>query len=710
MAFAFDVTGDGVRVWRRESDADATVRTDREFRPSLYAAGPDAALATLDERLARDPKVEATGVASRFTSLRDDAPRDVLRVDTVPGAVRQVAREIRCVHEPDRWAPGTVRLFNVDLDPTARYCLDTGTSPVPEADLRSLSLSLPTAALADGDLTALTCEGAPLVAESTRTDDTERRVLRALGDRLAAADPDVLVLSSADLVPLLADRAADLGVDCSLGREPGYRKLAGANTYQSYGRVGHSPARYAVPGRAIVDRSNSFLWDEGGLPGLLDLVERSWLPLQALSRASIGTVFTGIQIREAFERDVLVPWRAWEPEAFKAARTLHDADRGGFTFEPTVGFHEDVVEVDFASLYPRIMCEHNLSPETVRCDCHDTDDVPGLGYSVCDTPGFVPAVLRPILDDRAEIKAHLAEADPDSAEADRLEARSGALKWILVTCFGYQGYRNSKFGRIECHEAINAHAREILLDAKDALEAGGWRVLHGIVDSLWVTPRVDDPTPIEALCERISADAGIPLEHEDDFTWVSFVPRQDGRGGSLTSYVGKVADRDAFKIRGLAARRRSTCPFVEAAQRDLLRVLDRTRDPSTVCDRLARHVARLEAGAVDPADLVVRTRISKSLEGYDQRSRPVAALERYRDHGIERHPGQDVRYVVVDDAVRSRERVRLDFEATDDYDVTFYRERLVRAAGEVVSPLGWDRDRVRAALRDTRDTTLGAFE
>ena len=710
MPYAFEVTDDGVRRWSRDPDGGVTVATDADFRPSVYVAGPAAAREDLEQRLAPDPKVVGTGQAQKFTSLRDDDRQPVLEVQTRPGSVRQLAREVRTVHEPGEWAPGTLRLFNVDLDPTARYCLATGTSPVPDARLEPLSLSLPTAALADGDLSQLACEGEALVDDAAGADAAgDRAILRELGQRLADANPDVLVLSSADVVPLVADRAAELSVDCRLGREPGYRKLAGANTYQSYGRVGHSPARYSVPGRAIVDRSNSFLWSEAGLPGLLDLVERSWLPLQALSRASIGTVFTGIQIREAFERDVLVPWRAWEPEAFKQARTLHDADRGGFTFEPTVGFHEDVVEVDFASLYPRIMCEYNLSPETVRCDCHDTDDVPGLGYSVCDAPGFVPSVLRPILDDRAAIKADLAEADPGSEDARRLEARSDALKWILVTCFGYQGYRNSKFGRIECHEAINANAREIILDAKDALEAGGWRVLHGIVDSLWVTPRTADPTPIEEVTASVTADVGIPLEHEDDFDWAMFVPLQDGRGGSLTSYVAKHAAGDAFKVRGVMARQRSTCPFVERAQRDLLRVLDRHRDPRTVCERLARHVAAVETGRVPAEDLVVRARVSKVLANYSQRTRSVAALERYADHGIDRQPGQDVRYVVVDDSVDSRERVRLHFEDGDAYDAAFYRDRLVRAAGEVVSPLGWDRERVRAYLRETRDTTLGAF-
>ncbi|MBX0322305.1 hypothetical protein EGH21_04565 [Halomicroarcula sp. F13] len=107
---------------------------------------------------------------------------------------------------------------------------------------------------------------------------------------------------------------------------------------------------------------------------------------------------------------------------------------------------------------------------------------------------------------------------------------------------------------------------------------------------------------------------------------------------------------------------------------------------------------------------MIRTRVSKPLSGYDRRSRTVAALERYRDHGIERHPGQDVRYVVVDDDTRSRDRVRLDFEAPDGYDADCYRTRLVRAAAEVVSPLGWDRERVRRHLRDTTETTLSAFD
>ena len=355
------------------------------------------------------------------------------------------------------------------------------------------------------------------------------------------------------------------------------------------------------------------------------------------------------------------------------------------------------------------MVEYNISPETVRCDCHDTDDVPRLGYSICERDGFVPDVLDSIVTDRATLKQEIAATDNEE-QRERQQARSDALKWILVSCFGYQGYRNAKFGQIECHEAINAFAREILLDAKETLEAGGWRVVHGIVDSLWVQPRADaTQTPIEDLCDRISAEVSIPLELEDRFDWVCFVPVRDGKAGALTKYFGTVAGREEYVIKGIEAVQRSNPAFVETLQRELIHTLDETRAPGPVCDRLQRGVRRLQRGDVDPERLVVRKRVSKRREAYDQRTQTVAALERAARQGLSRHPGQDVEYVVVDDSRRSPERVRLAHEPLDGYDSEFYTTLAVRAGESVLAPLGWDRDRIRQHFRETTAQTLESY-
>jgi DNA polymerase I len=294
-----------------------------------------------------------------------------------------------------------------------------------------------------------------------------------------------------------------------------------------------------------------------------------------------------------------------------------------------------------------------------------------------------------------------------------LEARSGALKWILVACFGYQGFSNAKFGRIECHEAINAYARDILLTAKEHLEAGGWRVVHGIVDSIWVTPdsAVDDAArdDLDDLAAAVTDDVGIRLEHEAQYDWVAFVPQRDGDAGALTKYFGQRADGSGFKFRGIEARQRSTPPFVEQVQRECVEILGETRDPDAVLERVQAAVDRLHAGTVDAHSLVATNRVSQPLEAYSQSTLNVAALERASDQDLPVHPGQDVEYVVVDDAKSSRERVQLAHECDGRYDADYYEKLVVRAAESVLSPLGWSREDVRRELAETDVTDLGAW-
>jgi len=279
-------------------------------------------------------------------------------------------------------------------------------------------------------------------------------------------------------------------------------------------------------------------------------------PVQELAWASIGNVLTAIQICEAHDRGVLVPWNSWRHEFYKADGHAPRRRPRRLYFAPEVGLHENVHELDFSSLYPNIICTRNVSPDVIRCDCHsDRDDVPGLGYSICDDRGYLVDVLQPIIDARDEIKAAIRREkdrnDPDEDRLAELEGRSGALKWILVACFGYQGFSNAKFGRIECHEAINAFAREILLTAKQRLEAGGWRVVHGIVDSIWVTPDPDvndeDREDLQTLATEITERVEIRLEHEAHYDWVAFVPQRESDTGALTKYFGKVAGDDDFK-------------------------------------------------------------------------------------------------------------------------------------------------------------------
>ena len=741
MVFTIDFLDDGPPLAWALTEEPASWRVSRadDYAPTVYAvtragmerATPDAGdcrsrLVELRGVLRDHPAVVGQRIVTRQPGLRFPS-QPVLAVDVDrTRRVRSVAQYIE-----DRGPPGRVpyRAFDVDLSPEFRVCLDRDWSPVPTRSPSVSYLGLSRAAAADEDLTALTCSPRPVVGSdavtTARSDarpagDTVSEVLDTIQAQLTTHDPDVLAVERGEIVPLLGDAAAardrSLGLprvppDVDADAIPAYQRLAGESTFESYGTRHHSPARYNVPGRVLVDLSNTFFLEETNLAGCLGLVRRSRKPLQELSWASIGNVLTAIQIRKARSRNVLVQWRAWRPERFKTATELHAADRGGTTLAPAVGLHENVHELDFASLYPNIICRHNLSPETVRCRCHDTADVPELGYSVCESDGFLPGVLQPIVDDRAAMKRTRREEDLTAHQRARLDGQVSALKWILVSCFGYQGFSNAKFGRIEVHEAINAYARDVLLTAKRRLEANGWRVLHGIVDSIWVTPRSDaEQTPLADVAAAVTREVGITLEYESAFEWVAFCARRDGDAGALTRYFGRrrEPDDEPYKLRGIECRQRSTPAWIASAQRSLIDVLDETHHPDAVVRELCRQSERLGERTVPATELLVRQRTSKPIDGYEQETRVVSALRRARARDREIGPGEDVRFLVVDDEITGADRVRLASEVTSEtrYDPTFYRELLLRAATSVLSVFGWSQYDVRDAVRAGHDTVL----
>lgn len=691
--FKIDFLNGTVLAW--EVGGGYTKITD--YTPTLYvSADRKRDLIDLRQHVVQRHDVITTGFERWRTGWRHE-PQDVLRVDVASiDRINPVAYTVR-----RQGTPGKYKLYNVDFSPQFRYCLEQAESPIPNREMTTLSIEMGDKQVNDEDITNVRLNGEEYTAP-------ESEMLETIQERIDDTDPDVLVVSHASIVPLLYDKADKHDTFLRLGRLAGWQQLAGDSTFHSYGRIGNSPARYNVPGRAIINLSNSFFYDKTNLDGMLYLVERSWKPIQELAWASIGNVLTGIQIRHAIENNVLVAWNSWRAEFYKSMATLHDSDRGGYTFAPTVGVHENVYEADYSSLYPNIMITRNVSPETVRCDCCDNDAVPGLGYSICERTGYLTNVLRPLIEDREDIKQEIREAD-DAGRLEQLEGMSDAIKWVLVSCFGYQGFSNAKFGRIEAHEAINAYAREILLDTKEAFEQNGWKVVHGIVDSIWVQPiEGEEQVPITEMCDRLTEQVGITLDYENRYDWIAFCPKRESGAGALTRYFGKKRD-GGFKVRGIEARQRSTPPYVAECQRDMLEAFDTHRTPEAVCDLLKRQVQRLRSGNVDADDLLVRKRVSKEADQYQHHGRNVAALERADLHGFGVQPGEDVRFVVVNDGIRSVDRVRLHYEDGQEYDADYYTDLLVRAAESVVSPMGWDRNRIERYLSDTVETGLRAY-
>ncbi|MFB6209741.1 MAG: type B DNA-directed DNA polymerase [Candidatus Nanohaloarchaea archaeon] len=697
MVFKIDFRNGKAFLWSRQGE-EVVRKVDESYSPRFYIGGSSKDLLELRAWLSRKRGVESTCFEEWFTSLEDREKSKVVRVDVSrPDRVSKIAHRIISGFPRQKF-----RFYNVSLSRQFRYCLQNRIEPVPDdlSRLEEMRLSLHRKSIADSDLSGLRVDGEKVAGSG-------REVLELLVSELEQKDPDILYVSRGQLLPLIEEKIREYGLDYSFGRLEGFEKLASENTVQSYGKTVHSSARFNVPGRIVIDESNSFLLGEATVEGLWDLVRRSWKPLQELAWGSIGRLLTAIEIRKAYlEKDTLTSWKNWSGENFKSMETLHDADRGGYIFNPEPGIHENVFEADFASLFPSIMVEKNISPETVCCDCCDNSRVPELDYSICEqSQGFISEVLAPLVDDRQEMKERVEEIE-NKEERKYVQGSIDAIKWLLVSCFGYMGHAHASYGAIECHQAIQAFDRKIMSKTADIFDENGYGIVHGIVDSLWVQGR-EGANPISEVRREISDEIGIKLELEHEFEWVAFVPRasKEASIGTLNRYFGRKKG-GGIKTAGIEVEQHSACDYVKECQMEMIERYDEKRSVEEVLELLESCIEKLESGGVDPSDLIIEKNVSKKLEQYQVKNRNYSALKRAEINGLDVRPGQKVRYVVREDDAEPGDRVRLEFETEGRYDPDFYVTKLIRAAESILSPMGLDRNEIRERVEGPEEVSL----
>ncbi|MCK6496520.1 hypothetical protein L6Q85_09715 [bacterium] len=515
-------------------------------------------------------------------------------------------------------------------------------------------------------------------------------------------DPDLILTRGGDsfLMPCLFQLASQAGVRLKLDREEGIQRRIeqAGKSYISYGRVVYRDPDYPLWGRWHIDWRNSFLAHESDLDGLIEASRVSYLSVQRMARRSIGTGISSVQIAHVKQNHFPIPWKKNRPEDWKSAMLLLRSDRGGLTYAPPPGVFEEVVELDFVSMYPSIMTHFNVSPETINCSCcpSSSHHVPELGYRICEKrTGLIAESLIPILDKRVEYKQRMKSATDDE-ERRRWKNRQTALKWMLVCCFGYLGYRNARFGRIEAHESICAFSREMLLRTRRVCEEWDFQILHSLVDCVWLKKRGHSHQQVQDLCREIEQVTSLPIAIEGHYSWLVLLSStQHPEVPVPARYFGRFED-GTLKYRGIELRRSDQAPFVQEVQAQLLAILSRG-DSIQACRALEPELMgvvteaeqRLAEGQVPVQDLLLRRRISRSAEEYRSNAMTATAVRQAERMGRHLVGGQEVYFLVVDQkSGNPDERIKLVEYITPEtrYDSAFYLGQLHRACKTVLHP------------------------
>ncbi|MGE0131489.1 MAG: DNA polymerase domain-containing protein [Blastocatellales bacterium] len=522
------------------------------------------------------------------------------------------------------------------------------------------------------------------------------KAINAFNEIIERYDPDLILSERGDstLFPALLNVAGREKLQLRLDRDRVLteRKIGTeGRTYFSYGNIVYKPPSYPLFGRWHIDRENSFAHHETGMEGLLELARLSRVPLQKMSRVSPGAAMTSMQMYRAITGGILIPWRKSEPEKPKTALQLLTVDKGGLTYQPPVGEHEDVIEIDFVSMYPSLMVTRNISPETVLCSCCENIAVPEAGYNICEKRrGLIPLTLEPLIERRNRLKQLMKSADERTRAI--YDARRGAIKWMLVTAFGYMGYKGARFGRIEAHEGVTAWGRETLLRAKEIAEGAGYEMLHALTDSLWIRKAGASEERLLELCEMITRETGIEMSLEGVYRWLVFTPSKIKSSRPVAARFYGVFTDGQMKIRGLACRRHDTPEFIKQAQEQMLAVLAKAHSVEELQQKRQEAkrlyddcLAKLKSGKVDPRLLIIEQVVSREIEDYSVETRASLAARELIADGVNVRPGEKIGYVITNSKAKKKaERVATtNRNATINYDRQEYINRLTIAAREI---------------------------
>ncbi|MBV6390990.1 MAG: hypothetical protein KPEEDBHJ_00194 [Anaerolineales bacterium] len=650
---------DGITLWLLTDD-DKRLRLRMEFGVTFYAAGEFSLLRQVWKYL-REKNVKLERTVRRDLFLGE---RDVMAVTTPdPANIQKLFGDLQ------RQFP-SLDYYDVDIPITLRFITQTNTHLLGrcrvmlEGELVRTIKPLSSPWEIDPTpiplrILTLAPECNPAVRspkqlhvkynqrEYSFSLESPRPFLISLKADLQRIDPDLILTDYGDtwLFPLLSQWEKETGIELDLNRDQERKVLTRkANSYFAYGQVTYRGAQAHLFGRWHIDRKNALSFEEYGLEGAMEQARVTGIGVQEMARKSPGAGITAMQMLTAQRNNIMVPVQKQQVEGRKTLSELIRADHGGLIYQPIIGLHGNVAQIDFSSMYPAIMVKHNISPETV-----------GLENA---PEGLIPKTLRPLLEKRLMLKNILSDLDPRDCRVEILKARASALKWLLVVCFGYLGYKNARFGKIESHEAVTAMSRELMLQAKEVAEDMGFTVLHMYVDCLFVQQEgFHRPSDFTPLMNAIEEKTGIPIALEGVFKWVAFLAsKRDASVPVPNQYFGAFQD-GTLKYRGIELRRRDTTLWVRKIQLKALEILAQADSPQEFADfvpdvmRFVEHAKRdLRSGQVPLDELIVRQRLSRAMEAHRTPSPAARAARQLQAHGRQFAPGQSLEFLFARNA------------------------------------------------------------
>ncbi len=392
------------------------------------------------------------------------------------------------------------------------------------------------------------------------------------------------------------------------------------------------------------------------------LMRISKLGLEDVTRTQVSGWIRGLMVWEHRRRKWLVPSRdeIKQVGGKVGSRAIIEDKKymGALVLEPPQGIFFNVLVVDFASLYPSILKNWNLSYETVDNKCDgpkrvvEIDDGRGniiFRHTVCmDIHGITSQIIGMIRDFRVKLYKKKAK-QKDLPEVERLwyDTVQAALKVFINASYGVFGNESFNFYSPALAESVTAIGRNVMRSALRKARSMDLVILYGDTDSLflWDPPR----DRLEEFISYIKNEYGLDLEIDKVFSITLF-------SGLKKNYIGVTKD-GKLVIKGMVGKKSNTPEFLKKEFSKALEILSKLREPEKVeeiLEELRMHVSnvytRLKKRHYTLDELAINVMLSKDPKEYTKNTpQHVKAAKMLQRYGIQVSRGYVVSFVKTRD-------------------------------------------------------------
>lgn len=357
----------------------------------------------------------------------------------------------------------------------------------------------------------------------------------------------------------------------------------------------------------------------------------------------------------------------------KDIKTIEHAE-GGYVIEPEPGIYDNIVVLDFKSLYPSIIRTFKIDPYSLLMK--DKDTITTLNeYKFSSTHHILPDYIDELMNLRKEA---VAKGDKQLSQA---------IKILMNSFYGVMGSFGCRFYHPDLPRAITGTGHKLLLGSKDYLESQGYKVIYGDTDSLFGRLKEllssDGETQGKLIAEELNkywqkklskeynVNSYLELEFEKFYEKFIITPARGSETGAKKRYAGLLNKNGSKEIEfvGMEFVRSDWTKLAKEFQEELYMKIFSGEE---VDDFIRQTIKNLKDGKYDDK-LIYRKRLRKEVEDYTKNVPPhVRAAKMLRE------PGDVVYYVITE---RGPIPIQLKY---NDIDYNHYIEKQLKPIADSV--------------------------